>query len=265
MFETFNTKSYFYLSNYQRVMVTVFLVLGFILSVFLIYAGKYILHDDDIKVLGIDIVKMTLTVTAVWIFLALYGSSNSKKRILREMHNFLSVDLPSMTRLRNDGLNGGGLKKLHSGYTLKPIIGISNSTIFEFSRANSRLSIHVYCRVTLEEVIIIFFLPAEFETNWEIIYQSCIEFLERSKIECEPTGKRRALWITDGVEDETAPAKFEVRFRRTLSAGFLFDAAARMDLSEKFFGDCVAFFECTDAELQKRTDPAALAFTQPCE
>jgi len=250
MSDSLNTKSYFYLSRGQRIAVSMLLAAAVVASLGLVYIGEYVLHDNEIKLLGVDIAKMSFTATGIWFFLVLYGSSNSKQRILKEIRDFLKFDIPEMAAMYNTDFDGKNkLDKLNGGFKTVPVTDITNSTIYEFSRDGYTAPIHFYCRVTLSEIITIFYVPAAFAGSWRRIYRPCTDFLASRQIEFSGTGTQPALWLKRMSKDDPIE-RFEVRVIRPIHAGFLFDAAARMDASEKIFGDCLAFLNCTEDEVK---------------
>jgi hypothetical protein len=260
MSDAIDKKSYFYLSQFQKTVISIVLIFAVLVSFGLIYVGKFVYLDDDVKALGIDFAKTSLAAVAVWCFLAVYGSSNSKTRILKEIYIFLNKDLPSTLNLYTENHEGDdALDPLNSGLTIKKLISTKNSVTYEFSRKGQPHSIYLHCRFTLSEVITIFFLPAEFEDNWATIYADAIKVFEENSVRFSKIGVLEAGWLQNDTPSSKL-FKLEIRVTRPIPFGFLFDAAGRMDICEKIIGDCRAFLNYTIFEKEKQ--PAQLAIAQ---
>jgi hypothetical protein len=229
-------KNFIYLSDRQRTLISAGLIVSTIISVAVVLLSLIKFSDPELRLFGFEIFKLTATASGIWILVLLHTSSNSAKRINEEIDNFLTIDLERAFKTYVTPIKGFPLDPLNTGLQLSTVVRTTNSAIYRISKNNSgeSLTVYFYCRITLGEIITLFYLPSRHQHSWEDVYQSALEFWSESKISFSNSGVHSALWHPEKQE------MLEIRVIRPISKGFLFEAAERLDLSEKLIGDARA-------------------------
>lgn len=225
-------KNFIYLNDRQRSVISLGLVLSVAFSGLVIVAASYGFISQDFKPFGFELFKMSAAACAIWILVLLHTSSNSKRRIEQEMDRFLSIDLVGAFGSYVTPVKNYPLDPLNVGLSLRVVARTSNSSIYTIS--NNLAEVSFYCRVTLQEVIVLFYLPEKHKDNWIEIYKTALEFWDQNGVGYSVVGVHPAMW------HRTKSNMLEIRILRPVSRSFLFDVAERMDLSEKIVGDARA-------------------------
>jgi hypothetical protein len=214
-------RQFLFLSRFQRSFVTAILATVFLSGIALIYFAINGKVDAELKTLGIDLLKMSLTGSAAWSAVLLYTSSNSYERVQKETKQFFLTDIPREFRETEIKL---GLLQLKS-----------NKVIYRATLANLKPIIFM-CRLTQTNIEFLIFLPKEDLNLIDKKYKHNISFWERNAVNVAKYGLTKADWV-GGEEKEY----FEISAIRPLPGQFIFDAASRSHYASLIFGDAASF------------------------
>ncbi len=229
-------KNFIYLNDSQRIYISIALALSLIFSICVVGATVTVYQNENFRLFGLEVFKITSTASAVWVLVLLHTSSNSKKRINQEIDRFLAVDIIDAFKALVTPVKGYPLDPLNVDLKLEVIVRTSNSVICKLSDKESE--IFFYCRVTLSEIIVLFYLPEEYSENWRDTHKAAFDFWDQNNVKYANVGVRTANWHPQMVRFT------EISVVRSISRNFLFDAIDRIDTSEKIIGDARAFLIC---------------------
>jgi hypothetical protein len=228
-------KKFLFLNKIQRWGISLGLFLALSGAIFLIVFSKIIEPDNDLKILGIDLVKMCLTAIAAWIVVLLYVKTNSFERIVKEKISFLTIDIPKAFRTATEAQKSLPLDPVNESLSIEIILQTASTAIYKFSNLMVDKPLFFYCKISLHNLQLLFFLPPEHGENYLTIYRSAISFWTKSDVGCEVNGIVAARWL--GSTDKRF---FELLALRKLPEDFLFDEGLRTHYSEIVFGDARA-------------------------
>lgn len=241
----FETKKFIFLSNRQRMMVSLLLGALLAISIVLLIASKYSLHDQEIKLLSIDIIKLTITAWGAWGLILLYASANSLKRIRHETKMFLEEDIPRAFESSTVDVGNSLIDPVNIGLKLKIVAETYNSTIYEFSNG-SGFAIHFLCKLNVRDLAILIFLPEDHAANYLVIYHTSLTFLHENDAKVMFMGVFEEHWLPNQQK------RMQIHIQRNVGDDFLFDAAKRLYFADSIFGDLRAFLVRAQREDRNR-------------
>jgi hypothetical protein len=228
-------KKFLFLNKYQRWAISLGLFVALSSAIFLIIFSKIIEPDNDLKVLGIDLVKMCLTAIAAWIVILLYVKANSFDRIVLEKNGFLTADIPKAFKSAAETQKYIPIDPVNESLSLEIISQTASTAIYKFCNASVDKPLYFYSKISLHNLQLLFFLPPEHSQNYSEIYRSALSYWTKSGVDFEVNGVIAAKWL--GSEDKRF---FELLAFRKIPDDFLFDEALRSHYSEMIFGDARA-------------------------
>ncbi len=229
------TKKFIFLSSLQRKWVSY--LLGFLLlfAVGLLVTYTRFVHDQEMKVLSIDLIKLFVTAWGGWGLILLYASSNSYKRINAETMAFMEIDIPRAFVSAKVQLKNRPVDPTDLGLELETIINTNQATVYRFSDGTD-FNIYFYCRSNIYDMTVMLYLPADSVERSEEIYKTSLTYLRDSNVKVTSMGIYDMNW-TDTVE-----RRLVYQIIRSVGEDFLFDAAKRAYLANCIYGDVRAFF-----------------------
>lgn len=236
-------KSFIYLSDRQRWFISAGLAASLAGTAAIIFLSLLEPKDPELRAFGFELFKLIVTASAVWILVLLHTSSNSAKRINQEINKFLTADLQRAFDTYVTPVKGFPLDPLNVNLAFNAVVRTPNSAIYKMSKIDhgETSEIHFFCRITLCEIITLFYLPSRHKDDWQSTYQTAFSFWDENSIKYSNAGVHRALWHPEKLE------MLEIRTLRSISRNFLFEAAERLDVSEKIIGDARAMLMRTRA------------------
>lgn len=230
-------KKFIFLSRWQRNAVSTVLGTLLLISSVLLYLCKTSLQDPEIKLMSIDLIKLTVTAWGAWGLILLYASSNSFSRIDKETLAFLKDDLSRPFLLASSQAQATDLKSEPTGDTPQLRLISESYQGVKYAYGIDSFKIYFLCRLNVQELSVLVYLPAKHEKDCETIYKTSLSYLrEKSETKVTLMGVNDAGWLEPGQK------RFELQIFRLLSEDFLFDASKRIYISSGVFGDIRAFF-----------------------
>jgi hypothetical protein len=245
-----DAKKFLFLSASQRWIISIALNVAIAISLFGIFFAHKFPEIQALSTTSLEVLKLLLTAGAAWVFVLLYASSNSFARIEKETLRFLTADLRRPSIPVGLSVNDIKTSAIEADASVKmQCISMDRTSVTYKLSSSTGCSIYLWCNLNVNEFACIFILPEDHANNYKQIYAATLKGFARRGLDVTNFGL-----VGHKFEQGKTINYLELYVVRDLEADFLFDAAARVRVSQLLWGDLRSFLVCAERHTEKSTE-----------